>query len=239
MPASKPNKNLGATAGTLDPRLLTLPVQMQLDFESLYIFGSLALDQWVMLVGALTGEPAGEPNFHRFVDVLQVTGYRGVLLPVWERHRADVVWLYYHVRRVRNRYVEHLRVPLQRSQVMTFYGADFELFTPRAPQDGVFPSVSAPAEAAIRQMGRQYLTHVPSEVWDEDGFPYVLRLVFFSVDALETPAEREQVWDAWLALGGHSPSYHIVGLRFAGFLDESLRTVMEIIGARPNATNLT
>ncbi len=227
--------------GDLDPRILTLPVQMKLDFESLYIFGNLALDQWVMLVSALTGEPTGDrPDFHRLVMMLQATEYAGMLLPAWERHRNDIVWLYYHVRSVRNHFVEHLRTPLQRSQVLTFYGADFELFMPAMPSgDGNRPSIGDAAETLIRQLGRQHVTHVPSEEWDEYGFPYVLQLVFHSIDALGTQVEREQVWEAWQRLGGTLPSYHIVALRLGRFLDESLCTVIEIIGAPPDAPNLT
>ncbi len=222
----------GEGGGVLDPRLLTLPTQMKLDFESLFIFGNLALDQWVMLMSALTGEPAWErSDFQGLMMTLQATGYAGVLLPVWEHHRKDIVWIYYHVRCVRNHFVEHLRVPLQRSQVMTYYGPDFELFMPTPIQDGTVPSIGEAEETAIRRLAKQYVTHVPSAEWDEYGFPYTLKLVFESIDVLETQAQRERVWQACQRLGVHVPSYHIVGNRLTRFLDESLGTVIEIVGA--------
>ena len=76
--------------GVPDSRLLA---QITLDFESLYIFGNLALDQWVMLVNAITGEPPNEksPDFHRLIMTLQAKEYAGRLLPVWKRHRNDIV----------------------------------------------------------------------------------------------------------------------------------------------------
>lgn len=88
-------------------------------------------------------------------------------------------------------------------------------------------------------MGRQYVTHVSSEEWDQYGFPYVLQLVFHSIDALGTQVERERVWEAQKRLGGSLLSYHIVGLRLARFLDESLRTILDMLGARPDAPSPT
>ncbi len=67
------------------------------------------------------------------MKTLQDTTYAGALAPMWDRHRRDLVWVFYQVRRVRNKFVEHLRNPLQRTQTMTFYGADFDLFMPRLP----------------------------------------------------------------------------------------------------------
>jgi hypothetical protein len=221
----------------IDPSLgIILPTQMKLDFESLFIFGNLALDQLAMLANTLTREPTGDLRypFNRLVEMFEVPGYAGVLLPVWERHRSDIVWLYYHVRRVRNTFVEHLNLPFQRSPVSTFYGPDFELFMPALVEDGSTPSVGEAMERAIRQLGSRHVPHVSREEWDEYGFPYVLRRVFDSIDALDTRAEREQVWEACQYLGVHTPPYHIIGVRLARFLDASLRTVSEIIGANPN-----
>jgi hypothetical protein len=220
----------------IDPSLgLILPTQMKLDFESLFIFGNLALDQVALLANTLTGEPTGDLRhpYNRLMEVLEVPGYAGVLLPVWERHRNDIVWLYYHVRRVRNTFVEHLSLPFQRSPVSTFYGPDFEMFMPALVEDGTVPSIGEASERAIRQLGYRCVTRIPRKELDRYGFPHVLRLVFNSIDALDTRGEREQVWKACQQLGVHVPSYHIIGVRLARFLDESIRAVGEIIGENP------
>ncbi len=218
-------------SGVIDiPLGISLPTQMRLDFESLYIFGNLALDQLVMLIRSLTGEPTGS-DFHQLLVSLQSLGYSGVLRPLWERHRSDIVWLYYQVRCVRNHFIEHLRVAFQRSTVVAFYGPEVELFMPALVDDGSIPSIGEASERAIRELGSRYVAHIPSEMWNRYGFPYVLRLVFNSIAALSTQAEREQVWDACRCLGVHVPSYHVIGVRLARFLDESLRDVIEIIGA--------
>jgi len=106
---------------------------------------------------------------------------------------------------------------------------------PASPTDGTVPSIGETEEIAIRDLGKRYVADIPSEGWDKADFRRVLRLVFESIDALGTQAEQERVWEARKHLGGGGPSYRIVGYRLARFLDESLRTFIEIIGVPPFA----
>ena len=220
--------------GALDVRVLTLPTQMKLDYEALYIFGNQTLDQLAMLAFALTGEQpvsGRDPDFHEMMQTLQHPGYAGPLASLWDRHRCKLVWIYYQVRRVRNRFVEHLRNPLQRTQTMTFYGADFDLFMPRLPQVGAPPATDEATQAQIREFGRRAFLHIPPQEWNEYGFPYVLKLVFDFIDHVESWPDREVVWSACVRHGIQVPSYHVVAFRLAQLLDECLGTLTEIAAA--------
>src|SRR5437667_1067831 len=105
--------------------------QMKLDMESLYIFGNLLLDQWAHVVGYVVNDQEPKKfSFASFVDKVQKKGDKGLLEPLWQKHRQDLLWLFYQLRMYRNVFIEHMKVPQQRGTNRTFEGHDFHLFSP-------------------------------------------------------------------------------------------------------------
>ena len=106
---------------------------MKLDFESLYMFGGVLLDQWALLAIAVGNIPCPKQHpFRELVDFLDENPST-VLAPLWEAVKDDALWLYYQLRFYRNRFIVHANRPWQRGTTRTVYGNDFNLFTPTPP----------------------------------------------------------------------------------------------------------
>ena len=106
---------------------------MKLDFETLYMFGGILLDQWslqAISIGDL--KSARKYPFRELVDALD-DNRGGALSSLWGRTKSDMLWLYYQLRFYRNRFIVHATRPWQRGTTMSVFGDDFDLFTPSPP----------------------------------------------------------------------------------------------------------
>lgn len=216
--------------GTLDPRELTVPEQMRLDFESLYIFGNLALDQWAMLMAALAADlNRTASDFRAVFETLQGATYTGVLRPLWARHSEAMIWLFFNLRLVRNKFIEHVQIERHQMQVSGVYTPDFELFMPAPVR--VRESLPITDEHAVRTLGQRYLPHVDV---DHERTTYVLHLLLGSIGTISAQPDRESIWNIAERIGVQTPSYHIVARRLLQFLDESLGTLIEVLSSRPS-----
>lgn len=224
--------------GLLTRQSLLQP-QMKLDMESLYIFGNLALDQWAIMIAYLVGlqNPEGF-SFHGLVMMLQAKNYAGPLKPFWDRHRSDILWLYYQLRSYRNIFVEHLRRPWQRGTTMTVYGEDFNLFIPTPPGFGDEAEINRDLEA-IRPYAPRRLREAPDDYWEKKNLRRLLEVTFMHIDEIPDQEGRDKVWYVWSKVGGSTPSYEVIAYRLARFLKESIPSISEIVSANPGRVNLT
>jgi len=81
--------------------------QMQIDLESLYVFGNVLIDHWSKMMISLVGKNPSEFSFNKLYKELSKAGYKGSLLSLWEKHKEDIIWIYYHLRQYRNFFIEH------------------------------------------------------------------------------------------------------------------------------------
>src|SRR2546426_2276184 len=80
----------------------TVHQQMKLDMESLFLFGNLLLEQWTYVILYLVGErDLKMHDFSKLVTTLQAKEEKGLLLPLWQQHHNDMIWLYYQLRSFR------------------------------------------------------------------------------------------------------------------------------------------
>jgi hypothetical protein len=212
--------------------------QMKLDMESLYIFGNLVLDQWAHLIAYLVGLGSPEEfTFTSLVLLLQARDYNGVLKPLWDHHKPDILWLYYQLKFYRNIFVEHLNRPWQRGTTMSVYGEDFNLFIPTPP--GWVDEAAMQRELeAIRHYAPRRLREAPDDYWEKKNLRRLLEVTFMQIDEIPDQAGRDKVWEVWSKVGGSTPSYEVIAYRLTRFLKESIPTMMGIVSSHPERVNL-
>ncbi|MDD4954003.1 MAG: hypothetical protein PHG40_03740, partial [Candidatus Omnitrophica bacterium] len=85
---------------------------MKIDYESIFLFGDILLDQWSLTVAYLVGFPKpSEFSFYRLIEHIEKESKSGRLSKVWEAKRAQMIWLDSHIRFYRNRFITHVDRP--------------------------------------------------------------------------------------------------------------------------------
>lgn len=218
-------------------RVQSVLAQMALDFESLLVFGNLALDQWAMMLGYLTGQSSPHKmTFHLLMKALQAQDPGEALRPLWDRHRGEMIWLNYHVRLVRNRFVEHVDRAWLNGRSAAIFGIDFHL-TMHPPDERInLGAVEQRDGKFLRALGRRYWPKLQEVEWTV-SLRDTLRYIFLGIDAIEEERDRERVWNLWQETGGDGPSFHVVATRLLTFLRRSTATLLEIVRTHPDRIN--
>ena len=202
--------------------------------EALYIFGNLLLDQWAYVIGYLIGD--NDPttfNFRKLIEQVQKRGNKGLLEPFWQKHRNDILWLFYQLRMYRNIFIEHVRLPWQRGTSREAYGDDFSLSSPIAvgwiDEDEVENEIRSIENLAPLWARSPYMN------WHKGNIRQLLQITFYHIDNIEKQTDREKVWQVWEKVGGWTPSYDLAAARLMRFASESFLTMLDIISRYPDA----
>jgi hypothetical protein len=110
-----------------------LTMAMQLDMESLLIYLNLTLDQYAAVFGHLQELSSVDRWRFPFNDLfasVERPSQQPAIQFLQNNYCTHLVWLYYKVRRYRNRFVEHLDRPIQRGTIRPIYQEGFTLFAP-------------------------------------------------------------------------------------------------------------
>ena len=211
--------------------------QMKIDMETLFIFGNLLLEQWTYVILSLIGEEVTkETDFAKLMTRLQKKGDHGLLQPLWDKHHQDMLWLLYQIRNYRNIFVEHPRSPTQRGTSMFTFGDDFRLTSSALPdwisQDEIEKTVKK-----IRYLAPKWAKS-PEIEWYTRHPRQLLEIIFYYIDEIEEPAQREEVWTAWKKIGGLTFSYDMIAFRLMRFLAESMLTMLDVITQHPDKINV-
>jgi hypothetical protein len=234
----RPGGRLPAEVSRIFKQRSEVVSQMKVDYESLYIFSNLALDQWAYCVAYITGgQDPEESNFHRLTSELRSAKCRTTLRPFRDEHLRDCVWLYYQIRAYRNIFIEHVRRPWQRGHTMTVGGEDFNLFVP-TPPGWLQEKEVEEALANVTRVALRWLRERGAEYWQRRNPQTVLEGTFEHIDELDSQNDQQTVWDAWKILGGSTVSFDHLGKRFTQFVADSTKTAREIVEADPSAINL-
>ena len=204
--------------------------QMRLDFESLYLFGGILLDQWSLLaisVGRLS-LPKKYP-FTELVDFLE-RGQRSVIQPLWMELKATILWLHYQVRFYRNRFVVHANRPWQRSTTHAVLGDDFRLFCPSPPGWLDDERLTNRLRDVVSQhprfadgVGEGYLTKRRPRA--------LLQVLFDDIGSLESRDAREQVASLFGQFGASTPTFQAVAERLYELVGKGTAVLIEITKA--------
>lgn len=235
---AKPGQPVSKKLQQLMSKHHELTEQMKLDMESLYIFGNLLLDQWSYIVGYSTG--VNNPdffNFHSLYDLMSSNKNKGLLSLFYDKHKKDIYWLYYQLRSYRNIFIEHVRRPWQRGNIMSVYGDDFNLFIP-TPPGWLDDMQTKKSLAGIFHLAPKKLRDAPDDYWEKKNLHRVLEVTFMHIDEIEEKKDREKVWDVWKVVGGSTPSYDVIGYRLMNFVATSVSTLMDTISEDPGKINL-
>jgi len=188
---------------------------MRHDYESLFIYGNLALDHWARVVGALCGVRI--KHFADLYHTLNKPGRPASLDNVFNNHNDKITWLYYNLRAHRNGFIEHLNRPMQSGSTRSVYFIGFSLSSPSAAR-----TVSAIREAALHAelltIGASLMTSVPIDHWQRTRPRGTLQLLVRHIEQIPAYSDREKIGDIWQELGGETVSYEILVRRTLNIL---------------------
>ena len=186
---------------------------LKLDFEALYLFGLILLDQLTMFLSRLDGSP--QNSFLDLVAALE----RGAVLPVrsaiWAKLRDEMRWLAFAFRVYRNTFIVHAKRPWQRGTIISRNA--FSLFTP-APVGWISSSEQRDHSVAIALIAAKLIPTVSPNVLGDTKPLDLLRRVTNDIGRLELEDDRRIVETAMRCLGTETPSFHDVADRLLRFV---------------------
>jgi hypothetical protein len=189
---------------------------MKLDFESLYMFGGILLDQWAIQAIAIGNLPLRKKYPYReLVDYLQVNS--DALHPVRESLARELLWLYYQMRFYRNRFVVHANRPWQRGTTRSVFGHDFNLFTPTPP--GWLNDEELDQEIkGLVHLAPEPIRNAPVDYWEKARPGALTERLFDNIPNIEDPEDRKKIAELIGKKGGSTPSFEIVGRNLLGLV---------------------
>ena len=205
---------------------------LRLDFESLYLFGHLFLEQWAHITARVVGINLSDRTDGAFTALYKrlEAGSEPALRSVWNTLRDDLIWLSMEVRFYRNRFITHANRPWQRGAIYGMGGLDFRLYVP-SPPGWVDFDIQATVGEVWEKMPPSVTAGLPGDAVPADR----LRRMRERVAELDDRELRAAVGRLYRELGGETPDFRTVGerlLRFAADGTVATRTVAEADPAR-------
>jgi hypothetical protein len=207
---------------------------MRLDFESLYVFGAIFLDQRSLSAGYLAG--VSKPETMTFVRLAQLLETSPQPYPVLQAVAAscmnDVRWLQLQMRTFRNRFVEHADRPWQRGTTMPLHGLEFRLFLCSPP--GWIDDREAEREIrAVLRLAPKWLQDAPENHWQKARASALLERIVDNIGEVALQADRDKVAELVGKAGITSPSFKVVVHRLARFADQATSLLLSAALAHP------
>lgn len=221
-----------------------LSAHMKQDFETLYIFGGILLDQWSLLAISVGGLLL--PRKHPFTELVRFfeSGRTSILDPIWQGRKSEMLWLYYQLRFYRNRFVVHGNRPWQRGTTRATYGDEFRLHTPSPPGWLDDERLNEQIENLIH-LAPEPIRTAPENHWERARPGALIERIFDNIGNIPDRRDREKVAGLFGEKGGSTPSFQVIGknlfefvMDVTGMLDEVARhNLAEIdLGRPPRAT---
>jgi hypothetical protein len=236
--ASRPRDRTAAAPGSDDVQKVTrqsrmLSIQMRIDFESLYMFGGVLLDQWALVAARVGSLPIkGKHPFRELVVMLE-SGTFGDLRTLWSVARKEALWLHYHVRHYRNCFVVHGNRPWQRGTSQVLGRVDFRLFTPTP--------IGWNDEADLDRKIVDLVPFAPEHIrdsWAGGGPRGLLRMLFEEIASIERADVRERVARLYGEIGGSTPSFQEIARRLLEFIGRGTLLLQEVARERVGTIDL-
>lgn len=211
---------------------------LKLDYESLFHFGSVLLDQWSHVAGYLAGVTEPEDFvFHKLVQTLDQPGLPPVLSVVQQHLTGQARWLHFWMRTYRNVFVVHANRPWQRGSNFRVVGDDFALFTPSPPgwED----------DEALASEIRGLLPHAPE--WLQRAAPdhherlralALFARVVENIGTVDLQADRDHIASVARRAGIGTPTFQIVASGLADFVSRGTLLIKDTALAHPTTIKL-
>lgn len=195
---------------------------MQLDMESVYIYGNLALDHWARILGYICNVPSLSSNDYPFAKlhnmICQSSPPAG-LSAVITNHSEAITWLYYNLRIYRNGFIEHLDKPMQRGSTSYNNRLGFSLYTPAAV-GSITDADEQILHRTLSHIAPQFTASLPPGHWQLKPRGS-LQLMFHNIDQIQSCDDREKVSRVWKKLGGETVSYEVLARHLINLLNSS------------------
>ncbi len=207
MPQIRPRQQFSKKLQKIMQEQYVITGDMRHDYESLFIYGNLALDHWARVVGTLCGVRI--KHFAGLYHTINKPGRPTNLDNVFNNHNDKITWLYYNLRAHRNGFIEHLDRPMQGGSTRPTHLMGFSLFSPSASG-----TVSTTREAALHMellsIGASLMTGIPSNHWQRTRPRGTLQFLVQRIQQIPTYDDREKVGNIWQELGGETVSYEVL-----------------------------
>ncbi len=208
---------------------------MQIDLESLYMFGGILLDQWGLLVIAVGNLKSNKR--HPFVDVYSFLESEedSILRPIWINLRKEIIWLQYQMRFYRNRFIVHANRPWQRGTNRSVIGGDYSLHTPTPP--GWLDDEKLDNEIrALIHLAPEYIQRARDDYREKERPGALIERIFDNIGNIEKKEDREKVADIYSQKGGMTASYQVLAKNLFNFIFQATTILNNI--AKNNLKNI-
>jgi hypothetical protein len=223
---------------TGEPVLSSTHRELQLDSESLMLFGAILLDQWAHAFGYVVAVSKPTPEnfaFHDLVlalDDAKVSDEGGKVLQQREREHAR--WLDFWLRTYRNKFLVHAKRERQRNAIADVAGPQFELFT--------VPLLRPDEEVALStevfdlwHLAPEWLKTSEQDYWERQRPGRVLGRIVENIGAIGVQADRERIASVAERMGITAPTFQVLGSALAQFLSVGTRTLADWATSRDSS----
>lgn len=205
-----------------------LEIKMVIDFETLYIYGNLALDHWASVVGFIANVPNSDkwpfPFAGLYKEIIKSPPPEG-LRTLKSTDGGDVHWLFYNLREFRNKFIEHVDRPLQKGSSRRLYYMGFNFFVPAA-SGALTEQEVVELHAQVAHLQGPFVEKLPPDHWQRKPRA-VLQAMVQHIETIESHTDRQLVLSVWKKIGGESPSYQTLVRRFAKLIVDSSATLAD------------
>jgi hypothetical protein len=200
--------------------------ELRLDFESLFHFGAVLLDQWSFVAAHLAGLIRRHTPFAALVDEeLERRPLPPGLVEVHREHRGAARWLSFWFRHYRNNFVVHTKAPVQRGHITGGLDSDVTLFTPAAV--GSTSGDDLKAVLRLTRLGPPWLRALPATHRDRANYRVLLGHLVENIGNVERRADRDAIAGAVERVGMETPRSLLVLSVLARFVRDATRAVVE------------
>lgn len=211
---------------------------LKLDFETLYLFGMMLLDQWALIakcVGGLT-----IPKVHPFNEVVQVleAGNGPALQPHWTARSEQFLWLFHNFRVFRNVFVAHSVEAWQRGTSRAVHGMTFTMFMPSPPEHRRDEEATNQEINGLLHLAPAHIRNAPEDYWERARPARLLEVLFDNIGNIPTRDDRLKVEKLFKRRGGSTPTYQTVGARLLNFCENGLKDLLDLMQGNPDSLNL-
>ena len=211
--------------------------RMKIDLESLYVFGTVLLDQWALLTAYLLGLPHPEKTtFNKLVGMCEDEEERGAANSIWATCRQQMLWLHYQVRYYRNHFIIHADRPWQRGLTYSPYGGSANLFIP-SPPGWLNDAEIDQRILALLPLAPQWLQRRPPGS-REQAPRALLEGLFEHIGEVQRKADRERIAALVGQAGISTPDFTVLGRALLQFIAEATPVVLAGATKYPERVNL-
>jgi hypothetical protein len=223
-----PHTEYSESDQTLWKKVDSICDEMVLDFESLYIYSSILLDQWTLVVSNIYDFPDSENiSFEKLVEKYDKGILQGPSLVLWKQERMNMLSLRAHIRCYRNYFIVHNNQPFQ-----VGYGREIGKGTFALTRHCTYINEQQSKELDTELVSLVALYPKSYRDFFMSLFKYASRPVILSsmLDALGfvlDNKERAKIWKFIGKAGFSTPSFQNVAFKVLSYLERSTRLVLK------------